>query len=332
MITRNEILAREARLALPVAIAAVVAVVLIYAVPTLIINQIVSGETDAEFLRAIEADSSAFMAALSGRSLGYLLLALPLAYLFGAVVARSETVRGQLIGVVYAAPVFLALSTVLVAFASLDAASEFVARDLPAAGEQTDEAANELISQGTLRSIAGGFGIAGQLGFAIAVAYTAFQAMKIGLLTRFWGSLGAALGVASFLFPLFALLWFVYLALLIAGWVPGGRPPAWAEGRAIPWPTPDSARLEVEEDEPGEDEPGLDLPHGGRGQGRPGGPADAEDAPEWDDEALGSPERRDRAEGEDSASGVSGEDEQDGASEGPAPSRASPPRKRKRRE
>ena len=70
--------------------------------------------------------------------------------------------------------------------------------------------------------------------------YTALYGMRTGLLTRFWGSLGMALGAVSF-FPVFfqfAVLWFVYLGLLIVGRVPGGRPPAWAAGEPVPWPTP----------------------------------------------------------------------------------------------
>ena len=47
-----------------------------------------------------------------------------------------------------------------------------------------------------------------------------------------------ALGAVSFIFFQFALLWFVYLAFLLLGRVPGGRPPAWAAGEAIPWPSP----------------------------------------------------------------------------------------------
>lgn len=105
-----------------------------------------------------------------------------------------------------------------------------------------------------------GFELAGRLGFAVAMAYTAFQCLKTGLLSRFWGSLGAALGAVSFLFAEFSLLWFIYAALLIAGWVPGGRPPAWATGEAMPWPKPG------EEDD--EDEDDYDFDAG------PGGPAD----------------------------------------------------------
>ena len=60
--------------------------------------------------------------------------------------------------------------------------------------------------------------------------------MRTGLLTRFWGSLGMALGAVFVFFTLFTLVWFIYLGLLFAGWVPGGRPPAWASGKAMPWP------------------------------------------------------------------------------------------------
>ena len=70
------------------------------------------------------------------------------------------------------------------------------------------------------------------------MVYTCLYAMRVGLLPRFWGSLGMALGAVSFLFFQFALLWFVYLGILLLGRVPGGKPPAWEAGEAIPWPTP----------------------------------------------------------------------------------------------
>jgi hypothetical protein len=48
-----------------------------------------------------------------------------------------------------------------------------------------------------------------------------------------------ALGVACVLgLYQFSLIWFVYFGLLAGGWLPKGRPPAWASGEAEPWPTP----------------------------------------------------------------------------------------------
>ena len=49
---------------------------------------------------------------------------------------------------------------------------------------------------------------------------------------------GIALGAVPFGFFQFALLWFVYLGLLLLGRRPRRPPPAWAAGEAIPWPTP----------------------------------------------------------------------------------------------
>jgi hypothetical protein len=108
-------------------------------------------------------------------------------------------------------------------------------------------------------------GLAGGLTLVIALFYTGLWSMRTGLLSRFWGSLGMAVGVAALigLTPL-ALLWFFYLGLLLVGILPGGRPPAWAAGEAIPWPTPGqkiAADLDPGEDEPlGPDQPEADGP------------------------------------------------------------------------
>ena len=65
----------------------------------------------ADFLR--EAHDHAGSVLLSGmmQALAFLLLALPLVFLFRAVQARSDRVRPQLIGLVVAAPLFLAASS-----------------------------------------------------------------------------------------------------------------------------------------------------------------------------------------------------------------------------
>jgi hypothetical protein len=72
------------------------------------------------------------------------------------------------------------------------------------------------------------------------MVYVPLQAMRTGLLTRFFATLGMALGVASALLPQFGVLplglWFLWLGLVFLGRVPNGRPPAWEAGEAIPWP------------------------------------------------------------------------------------------------
>jgi hypothetical protein len=179
------------------------------------------------------------------QAIGVGLLAAPLYYLFRAARARSEKMRGQLVGVVIAAPLFLAALAILNGISTVHAASAFVSTDAPRmlkhgvslSGTRANKLASEAIDNAPLRPLAAGFGIAGQLGFVVAMFYTSLYAMRTGLLSRFWGSLGMALGAVSFIFFQFTLLWFIYLALLLLGRVPGGRPHAWAAGEAMQWPS-----------------------------------------------------------------------------------------------
>ena len=84
----------------------------------------------------------------------------------------------------------------------------------------------------------------GLLGFVIAMIYIPLWCMRTGLLTRFWATLGMALGVALIVLGPFAqlliLAWFLHVGFLLTGWARRERPPAWAAGVAIPWPRPGS--------------------------------------------------------------------------------------------
>jgi len=236
MTGRAETLERERRWAMPAAIGALAAVVLVIGSVIIVSSAFGGNESEARFLREVNADNGSLLLGYLMRALGSGLLVLPLLYLFLAARDRSDAVRGQLIGVVVAGPLFLLGLNVFQGLSLIDAASAFVADGVPAA-ETADDAAQNAIDEAPLRSVATGFGLGGAIGFAFGMAYSCFHAMRAGLLTRFWGTLGMALGVVSFLFFQFALLWFIYLGILISGRIPGGRPPAWEAGEAIPWPT-----------------------------------------------------------------------------------------------
>ncbi|HEX3734221.1 MAG TPA: hypothetical protein VHU86_03610 [Solirubrobacterales bacterium] len=125
---------------------------------------------------------------------------------------------------------------------------------------QDDEADNAL-SDASLSAPTSYFGIVGALGLAIAFFYTCLWAMRTGLLGRFWASLGMALGVTVLIgFILFPMIWLAYFAFLVAGWIPGGKPPAWAAGEAVPWPTPGEKAAESLEPDPDFDQPDPDDP------------------------------------------------------------------------
>lgn len=244
--SREEALAWEERWATPAALCAFAAVGFVIAAIVVAGQAVGSGDGDSELLRNAHAHETAQMISSILQAIGVGLLAPPLYYLFRAARERSDAVRGQLVGVVIAAPLFLAALAILSGISTLQAASDFVSTELPhliakGVGENSDranEVASDAITDAPLRGLAAGFGLGGQLGFVIAMVYTCLHAMRTGLLTRFWGSLGMALGAVSFIFFQFALLWFVFLGMLLMGWVPGGRPSAWASGESEPWPTP----------------------------------------------------------------------------------------------
>ncbi len=292
---RQEVLARERSWSLPVALMTFVAIAMLVA--SAIVISPVNGDGDAEILRAAHEHGSAVIFSGILQAAAFALLVAPLLYLFRAVQARSPRVRAQLIGLVVAAPLFLATASVLKAVATDEAASDFAAgkasadlsvqeakaecrderRDDPdgfrdeyaGPGEPeggvlrcaeetvTDDAATNAITNASLNVAAIGFGLGGRLGLAFTLLYTCLWAMRTGLLSRFWGSLGMAMGVAAFLLVVqFTFVWFLYFAFLLIGWVPGGRPPAWAAGEAVPWPSPGektASELEAPEPDPDED-------------------------------------------------------------------------------
>jgi hypothetical protein len=244
--SKEAALAWEERWSRPVAVATLASILLIVAAIVVASQGIGGSDGDSELLRNIDAHRSAQLISSILQGIGIGLLAAPLYYLFRAANARSEKMRGQLVGVVIAAPLFLAVLAVLSGLSNLEAASTFVSDEVPRlmakgvalTSDRANDVASDTIADSSLRPIAAGFGIGGQIGFVVAMFYTSLHAMRTGLLTRFWGSLGMALGAVSFIFFQFTLLWFIYLGFLIAGLVPGGKPPAWASGEAEPWPTP----------------------------------------------------------------------------------------------
>jgi MFS family permease len=235
----------EERWSGPTALATLGAIGFVLAAIIVATQAVGSSSGDAELLRNVDQHRTAQMISSILQAIGVGLLAAPLYYLFRAANARSDQMRGQLVGVIVAAPLFLAALAIFNGLSTLHAASDFVSSEVPrliAKGialdsDRANEIAKEAISDAPLRPLAAGFGLGGQLGFLVAMVYTCLYAMRVGLLPRFWGSLGMALGAVSFLFFQFALLWFVYLGLLLIGRVPGGKPPAWAAGEAIPWLT-----------------------------------------------------------------------------------------------
>jgi hypothetical protein len=273
---KQDVLAFESRWSVRTGLLTFAAVIIL--IVSAIVIAGVNGSGEAELLESAYEHMSSVTISSILEAIGFFLLVAPLYFLFRAALARSSgRMKSQLVGVIVVAPLFFAISGVLNGIATNEAAEAFEKgeakstlsaekgseecrteeRDKGAKAfgekydsgtsplkdcettEQEESKAENALSNASLRNAATGFGLAGRIGLAVALVYCCLWAMRVGLLSRFWGSLGMALGVAALLLLVqFSLIFFIYFGLLLVGKLPGGRPPAWAAGEAVAWPTP----------------------------------------------------------------------------------------------
>ena len=242
---RNQILERESRgqkLAGYTAIAAM---------PTFIVAQIILnssgvqvGGLATEQVRSFDAHSNAVIISGIVTGLQFSLLIFPLFYLFRAAQARSERVNPAMIGFVFIGPLLFAIQSIVFAISKASLASEFVTDAV--AGGDIYNLLEDLSDESTISQVGQYLVLPAILGLVVAMVYVPLQAYRVGLLTRFFGTLGMALGVSQILIaPQLSqtamMIWFAWLGFLILDRTPRGRPPAWDAGEAIPWPRPGDA-------------------------------------------------------------------------------------------
>ncbi len=174
-------------------------------------------------------------------------------------IALVATITGAVLSVVAGAVAAISLAADVSAFAD--------------SARQTEEAARDALAD---PFTSGAVQLAG-LGSAIlglGIALTALNAMRVGLLTRFMGVLGIIVGVLSFLpqlegqLPFVKIFWLLGLGVLLLHRWPGGNPPAWQTGEAMPWPTQQElreARMEARGETPADPAPAKERrPRRGR--------------------------------------------------------------------
>lgn len=179
--------------------------------------------------------SAALVGSAALTAIGWLATALALSFLFQAArVRRPETPRWTA-GLLSAGAVGLAVAVLMTYLALAIAAGDFGGAD------ETSQSARDVLQGPVL--------LAGQLlrtmatlALALAFVFVAMNAMRAGLLTRFMGILGVIVGVLLVFpvgvgLPIVQTFWLVTLGLLLLGRIPGGRPPAWEAGVAVPWPS-----------------------------------------------------------------------------------------------
>jgi MFS family permease len=187
-------------------------------------------------LRYLDRHSGELLGSAIVQAVGMLLLAVVALHLYRAIRARrpEEPVVVAVMGVY--GPFALALVTVARAIAL-----GVIAGDFSDQSTQTLKAADDAFEDPALL-IPQYLGISAVLALAFWLVKGSLDAMRVGLLSRFMGIVGIALGPAfvlgfgSLILP----IWLIALGGLFAGIWPRGLPPAWESGEALPWPGPET--------------------------------------------------------------------------------------------
>jgi hypothetical protein len=275
--SKQELLAFQARWMRPAGIAAIVGA-LIFAL-SLVLQSVGTGDNDAERLTKFHEHSTQLIFAQGVLTGVPFLLFTPVLYvLLKSAMGRTERIRRGMFVFAFIGPVLFAFSSFFLAAGLNDVSGKFVdqlpakeqqARERAAAaqaaaakggsGQQTSQAApaprtpeqaaseardnlaNDLIDNSGLLQTGSLLRLIGFVSLVFAMIYIPLWAMRTGLLTRFWATLGMALAVSLLLVPfgiLGLVLWFAAVGLMLARWWPRPLPPAWDAGEAIPWPRP----------------------------------------------------------------------------------------------
>ena len=193
-------------------------------------------------------DDRAFTVLLTAlaRGVGFIAIALMLAYLGSAVRNRTEAFKPFWIWLSLLGGLGGAVATVLFTVGTSAEISGFL--DGARTVDRADDIGNSsVLVAAQLIGIPGtqAIGLA-SLALGLGWVVVCLNAMRVGLLTRFMGVLGVICGALIVLpilspLPIVQTFWLAAMAVLLAGRWPGGAPPAWGTGEAMPWPS--SAKL-----------------------------------------------------------------------------------------
>ncbi len=231
----RELARREQELAPLAALAALAAALVIPG--GFIYGQFALGDAPVDnnpaLLRFVAENGTNFIAASIVRAIGFALLALVAYYLYIVTKRRKPDLVKVVLVFGVAGPLLFAVVSV--------AQTIFVVAEANAYADlatQTIERAKDILEGGTSQLVAA-FGAAATLAFSLWLVMGSLYAMRVGLLTKAVGIVGIVIGAASVLgasfTPMILALWLLALAALFFGVWPGGRPPAWDSGTAIPW-------------------------------------------------------------------------------------------------
>jgi hypothetical protein len=229
------------------AAAAAIGTVLLIVASNIVRAAVLTGDldTDRESLITLDDAGSGLIGSSALQALSQLTLAFVLYYLYRVTKFRRPQLPGFTLGLIFLAPLLVAVGRVVTDIDLLSIADDFVS-----SGEQTEQRAENLVDDRAL--IGPGLLQAGVLALGLSLVLLCLNAMRAGVLSRFMGVLGIIIGVL-YVIPLFGgpsfieIFWAGALAALFLNKWPNGRGPAWETGEPDPWPSAAQLRAEAVE-------------------------------------------------------------------------------------
>lgn len=190
--------------------------------------------------------SSSQLAGSFIKGVGLLCIVVPTIFLIRATLARGGSVPRVTPALAIIGAVILCVTTIFLAALEVSVSSDFFSKT----GLTYSQA--QSLFKGQAMVAASGAQFLGSVAVAFGLAMASLNAMRVGLLTRFLGYIGILAGVMIAI-PVFSPLpviqgfWFLAIAAIIGNKWPQGRPPAWDDGEAHPWPSASESRTRAAE-------------------------------------------------------------------------------------
>lgn len=197
-------------------------------------------KNQAELLVSMHAQPSQYLVGAIVLAIGTAMVAPVLWYLVAVTRARRPQIPRLTRPLAIAAPLVGAVVQVIGQIHENSVAKQFVTTGTTS-GAAAEKRANTLATHSA--AAIGALGLAAGLAVAFAFVLGCLFAMRAGVLPRYMGYVGIAIGALGFLpiLPyvsvILEIVWLPAIGLLFLNRWPGGRGPAWETGEPIPWPT-----------------------------------------------------------------------------------------------
>ena len=236
-------------------IAASAAVAAIFWIAALVTSAQAGANADNYLSSLVGLQNRMGPASLAGITKGLAVVAMisPVIFVLRAAAARGANIPRMAPGLVVVGGILFAITSTIQPILLVQMSKDFANKS----GLSFDEYKH--LFQAGIPTLIGVGIFLGSVCLAFGVVIASLRAMKVGLFTRFIAMVGVVAGlgllppeiIGTFVGPGVVLFifsvatWFLMVAAIASNTWPAGRPPAWDDGEAHPWPTAAERREEA---------------------------------------------------------------------------------------